>query len=83
MVRNKARVEGCIVEAFTCKEVTNFSIMYFLRASNVNAPTMWYYVVRDVSLSKILIFQWKGNGVGAPSIHCVTDKEWNYSMLYM
>jgi hypothetical protein len=28
-VRNKARVEGCIAEAFTCKEITNFSSKYF------------------------------------------------------
>jgi hypothetical protein len=42
MVHNKARVEGCIVEAFACKEITNFSSMYFSRANNVNAPTMWW-----------------------------------------
>jgi hypothetical protein len=28
-VRNKARVEGCIVEAFECKEIINFSSKYF------------------------------------------------------
>jgi hypothetical protein len=33
-VCNKARVDGCIVEAFTCKEITNFSSMYF------SVPTM-------------------------------------------
>jgi hypothetical protein len=38
-VVNKARVERCIIEAFTCKEITNFSIMYFSRANDVNAPT--------------------------------------------
>jgi hypothetical protein len=37
MVHNKARVEGCIVEAFACKEITNFSSMYFSCANNVNA----------------------------------------------
>jgi hypothetical protein len=36
-VWNKARVEGCIVEAFTCKEITNFSTIYFSHANNVNA----------------------------------------------
>jgi hypothetical protein len=36
-MRNKARVEGCIAEAFTCKEIINFSSMYFSRANNVNA----------------------------------------------
>jgi hypothetical protein len=39
MVHNKARVEGCILEAFTCKEITNFSSMYFSCANNMNAPT--------------------------------------------
>jgi hypothetical protein len=47
MVHNKARVEGCIVEAFTCKEITNFSSMYFSRANNVNAHKTQYHVVRD------------------------------------
>jgi hypothetical protein len=83
MVHNKARVEGCIVDAFTCKEITNFSSMYFSRVNNVNAPTMRYHVVRDVSLSELSIFQWKGTGVGPTSAYYVTDKEWNYSMLYL
>jgi hypothetical protein len=55
-VRNKARVEGCIAEAFACKEITNFSSMYFSHANNVNAPTMRYHVVRDVPLSELSIF---------------------------
>ena len=36
-VRNKARVEGCIAEAFAAKEIINFSSKYFSRANNVNA----------------------------------------------
>jgi hypothetical protein len=75
MVRNKARVEGCIAEAFACKEITNFSSMYFSCANNVNAPTTRYHVVRDVPLSELSIFQWKDTGVRAPSAHYVTDKE--------
>jgi hypothetical protein len=57
--------------------------MYFSRVNNVNATTIWYHVVRDVSLSELSIFQWKGKGVEAPSADYVTDKEWNYSMLYI
>jgi hypothetical protein len=38
-VHNKARVEGCIAEAFTCKEITNFSSKYFKRVNNVNTHT--------------------------------------------
>jgi hypothetical protein len=82
-VCNKARVDGCIAEAFTCKEITNFSSMYFLCANNVNAPTTWYHVVRDVPLSELSMFQWMGTGVGTTGAHYVTDKEWNYSMLYL
>jgi hypothetical protein len=56
MVRNKARVEGCIAEAFTCKVITNFSSMYFSHANNVNVPTTRYHVVRDAPLSELSIF---------------------------
>jgi hypothetical protein len=36
-VGNKARVEGCIAEAFTCKWITNFSSKYFSCTNNMNA----------------------------------------------
>jgi hypothetical protein len=39
-VCNKARVEGCIAEAFTRKDITNFSSKYFSHANNVNAHTI-------------------------------------------
>jgi hypothetical protein len=74
-IRNKVMVDGCIAEAFACKEITNFTSMYFSRANNMNAPTTRYYIVRDVLLSELSIFQWNGTGVGAPSTHYVTDKE--------
>jgi hypothetical protein len=82
-VRNKAGVEGCITEAFACKEITNFSSKYFSRANNVNAHTIWYHIVEEVLLSELSIFQWKGKGVRASSAHYITDEEWNYTMLYM
>jgi hypothetical protein len=56
-VHNNAMVEGSIEEAFTCKEITNFSSMYFSRANNVNTQTTRYHVVRDVPLSRLSIFQ--------------------------
>jgi hypothetical protein len=83
MVHIKARAEGSIVKVFTCKGITNFSNIYFSRANNVNEPTTRYHLVRDVLLSELSIFQWKDTGVGATSAHYVTDKEWNYSMLYL
>jgi hypothetical protein len=82
-VRNKARVVGCIAEAFKCKEIMNLSSMYFSHTNNMNAHMPWYHIVKEVPLSKLSIFQWKGKGVGAPSAHYVMDEEWNYTMLYM
>jgi hypothetical protein len=81
--RNKARDEGCIAVAFTSKKIMNFSSKYFSRANNVNAYMTQYHIVEEVLLSDLLIFHWKGNGVGAPSAHYVTDEDWNYTMLYM
>jgi hypothetical protein len=80
---NKARIECCIAEAFACKEITKFSSKYFSHASNVNAHTTRYYIVEEVPLCELLIFQWKGKVVGAPSAQYVIDDEWNYTMLYM
>jgi hypothetical protein len=57
--------------------------MHFSRANNMNAPTTQYHVGRDVPLSELSIFQWNGIGVGTTSAHYVTDKEWNYSILYL
>jgi hypothetical protein len=82
-VSNKARLEGCITEAFACKEIMNFSSKYFSHTNNVNAHTTWYHIVEEVPLSELSIFQWKGKGVGAPSAYYVIDEEWNYTMLYM
>jgi hypothetical protein len=48
-----------------------------------HVSTTRYHVVRDVLLSELSIFQWKVTGVGATSAHYITDKEWNYSMLYL
>jgi hypothetical protein len=65
-VCNKTRVEGCIAEAFACKEITNFSSKYFSCANNVNAHMTWYHIVEEVLLSELSILQWNGKGVGAP-----------------
>jgi hypothetical protein len=82
-VHTKARVEGCIAEAFTSKEIMNFSSMYFSCAINVIAHMLWYHVVEEVSLSKLKIFQWNDKSVGAFTSHFVKDEEWNYTMLYI
>jgi hypothetical protein len=44
MVRNKARVKGCIAETFLLKEVSYFMNVYFAKEHNVYASTMRYNV---------------------------------------
>ena len=57
MVRNKARVEGCIAEAFAAKEITNFSSRYLSDANNVNAHLTRYHVVNESPLTDLKLFQ--------------------------
>jgi hypothetical protein len=61
MVRNKARVEGCIAEEFKLKETTYFTSVYFVEHHNVNTPTMWYHVDEDIPCSDLQIFPMEGN----------------------
>jgi hypothetical protein len=76
-VRNKARVNGCIAEAFTCKDITNILSLYFSCANNM-APCS-----KRCSTERAINFSKAGKGVGAPTAQYVTNKEWNYFMLYM
>ena len=82
-MRSKARVEGCIAEAFAAKEITNFTSMYFSRAHNINAPTMRCHIVEEKSLTTLKVFDWKGKGVGASTAHFIMSKEWDYTLLYL
>jgi hypothetical protein len=65
MVGNRARVEGCITEAFTLKDVAYFSSVYFTEEHNVNAPTMRYNVDEEPPCSDISIFVSRGTTVGS------------------
>jgi hypothetical protein len=56
-VCNKERIEGCIVEAFACKDVTKFSSKYFSRANSIHAHMTRYHIVEEVPLSELSIFQ--------------------------
>ena len=57
MVDNKARVEGCIVEAFSLKEVAYFSSVSFADENNVNAPMMRYNVDEEPPCGDLSIFK--------------------------
>jgi hypothetical protein len=83
MVRNKARVEGCIIEEFKLKEIMYFTSVYFTEHHNVNAHTMQYHVDEDIPCSDLHIFQWNGMTVGASTPYQPTQEEQMSSLLYM
>jgi hypothetical protein len=75
MVRNKAKVKGCIAEEFKLKEITYFSGVYFAEHHNVNAPTLRYHVDEDIPYSDFQIFQWMGVTVGASIAYQPIEEE--------
>ena len=83
MVGNKARVEGCIAEAFLLKEISYFSSVYFAEEHNVNAPTMRYNIDEEPPVSDIKIFQWRGTTVSSSMTYYPSQEERTDALLYM
>jgi hypothetical protein len=77
MVRNKARVEGCIAEVFAAREITLFSSKYFSDPNNVNAQMTWYHIAEEAPMTDLSVFQWDGKGVRSYTSHLVGMKEHN------
>jgi hypothetical protein len=83
MVQNKARVEGCIAEAFTVREITLFSSKYFSYANNVNPHTTRYHIAEEAPMTDLSAFQWDDKGVGSYTSHLVGMKERNKTLLFL
>jgi hypothetical protein len=83
MVGNRARVEGCIAEAFMLNEVAYFSSVYFAEEHNVNAPTMRYNVDEEPPYSDLSIFASRGTTVGSSTSYYSTSEERKAALLYM
>ena len=83
MVGNKARVEGCIAEAFLLKEVSYFTSVYFAEENNVYAPTMRYNVDEEPPVSDLKKFQWRGTTVGSSTFYYHSQEERTTALLYM
>jgi hypothetical protein len=83
MVDNRARVKGCITEAFTLKEVAYFSSAYFVVEHNVNAPTMQYNVDEESPYSNLSIFASRGTTVDSSTRYYSTSEERKAALLYM
>ena len=84
MVRNKARVEGCIAEAFfLLKEVSYFTSVYFAEEHNVYAATMRYNVDEEPPVSDLNIFQWRGTSTSKGTFYHLSMDERMSALLYM
>jgi hypothetical protein len=83
MVDNRARVEGCIAEAFILNEVAYFSSVYFAEEHNVNAPTMRYNVDEEPPCSDLSIFTSRGTSVDSSMSYYSTSEERKATLLYM
>jgi hypothetical protein len=83
MVRNKARVEGCIAEAFLLKEVSYFTSVYFAEEHNVYAATMRYNVNEEPPVSDLNIFQWRGTSTSKGTFYHLSMDERMSALLYM
>jgi hypothetical protein len=83
IVGNRARVEGCIAEAFTLKEVAYFSSVYIVGEHNVNAPMMRYNVDEEPPCSELSIFASRGTTVGSSTSYYSTSEERKATLLYM
>jgi hypothetical protein len=83
MVDNRARVEGCITEAFILKEVAYFSSVYFAEEHNINAPIMRYNVDEEPPCSDVSIFASRDTTVGSSTSYYSTSEERKAAFLYM
>jgi hypothetical protein len=83
MVRNKARVDGCIAEEFTTREITLFSSKYFLDINNVNAKMTRYHITEEAPMTDLSAFQWDDKGVRSYTSHLVGMKEHNKTLLFL
>jgi hypothetical protein len=83
MVRNKARVEGCIVEVFLLKEVSYFTSVCFAEEQNVYAATMRYNVDEEPPVSDLNIFQWRGTSTSKGTFYHLSMDERISALLYM
>jgi hypothetical protein len=83
MFDNRAWVEGCIVEAFTLKEVAYFSSFYLAEEHNVNAPPMHCNVDEESPYSDLSIFASRDTTVSSSMSYYSTPEERNVVLLYM
>lgn len=83
-VRNKARVEGSIVEAYLVEEISHFTSLFLpdLIASSRNRPHR-YAQVGPASESNLSMFQVQGWKTGRGISRTLTFEEQKKAMIYI
>jgi hypothetical protein len=83
MIGSRARVKGCIIKAFTLKEVAYFLGVYFAEEHNVNASMMWYNVDEEPPCTDLFIFESRGTIIGSSTSYNSTMEERKTDLLLM
>ena len=85
-VRNKARVEGCIVEASLVEEATNFVSLYFRASARSTKNKMPRYdddASTFESVCDLEIFQYSGRCISPRGTHELSREEYKVAFLYI
>jgi len=85
-VRNKARVEGCIVEASLVEEATNFVSLYFRASARSTKNKMPRYddgASTFASVCDLEIFQYSGRCISPRGTHELSREEYKVAFLYI
>jgi hypothetical protein len=85
MIDNKARVKCCITKAFSLKEISYFSNVYFVQEHNINTLTMWYNEDDEPPLSDLKKFQWRSTtpNSSSTSYYHIEEEQQTSTLLYM
>ena len=85
-VRNKARVEGSISEAYLLEEISNFSSMYFeseVRTRHTRPPRNDDGGDDDIHNNRLSIFKYPGRAFGNNWSRMLDDRELGAAELYI
>ncbi|EEC69466.1 hypothetical protein OsI_38662 [Oryza sativa Indica Group] len=83
-VKNRARVEASIAEAYILDEISNFTTIYFAdQVYTVHNPVARYNVIVESRECSLSLFSIKGDSTSRGVTRHLTEVEWEAAMLYV
>lgn len=83
-VKNRARVEASIAEAYILDEISNFTTIYFAdQVYTVHNPVARYNVIVESRECSLSLFSIKGDSISRGVTRHLTEVEWEAAMLYV